>query len=191
MLRLLRLSFFKNRHLNEIMKNKMLPVVFAFFVLFAANQASAYYSSSTGRWLSRDPMGEQGFELLRSSGVVPRVGQVVSPASLPQGRLFVRDSAAASKEPNRYGFVRNDPLQYFDRLGLVREPQADVTWSPQDCPNGQKTVFIQVLYGGWGPYSGPRVDDGSAGFSGGGSKGCPEYNPPNMSRSIYCLPCLP
>ncbi len=45
--------------------------MFAFAALFSANQASAYYSPSTGHWLSRDPMGEPGFEALRASSRVP------------------------------------------------------------------------------------------------------------------------
>jgi hypothetical protein len=155
------------------MKNKILPVLFALVVIFTTNQASAYYSPTTGRWLSRDPMGEPGFELLRASSRVPRVGQVVSVASLPPSRLFVRDSAAAEKEPNRYAFVKNDPESKIDLFGLSSEP--DVSWAPASCPNGQKTIFIQTLYGGWGSYGGPRVDDGGAGFLGGGSKGCPDY----------------
>ena len=101
------------------MKNKFLPVLFAFVVLFATNQASAYYSPSTGRWLSRDPSGELGFETLRASGVVPRIGQVVSTASLPQSRLFVRDSIAAKNEPNRYAFVQNAPIGKIDIFGLL------------------------------------------------------------------------
>ncbi len=88
------------------------------FVLLAAQIASAYYCPSTGRWLSRDPMGEPGFEALRTANIVPRVGQVVSPASLPPGRFFERDTIAAKKEPNRYAFAANDPITSIDALGL-------------------------------------------------------------------------
>jgi hypothetical protein len=116
---LLRLSFLKNRNFSEIMKNKMLPALFSFVVLFVANQASAYYSPSTGRWLSRDPVGEPGFETLHAVSAVPRVGQVASATALPPGRLFVRDSEAAKNEPNRYGFVNNHPVNDIDVLGLL------------------------------------------------------------------------
>jgi hypothetical protein len=116
---LLRLSFLKNSKLDKIMKNTILPALFSLVVLFAANQASAYYSPSTGRWLSRDPMGEPGFETLRSASVVPRVGQVAGAASLPPSRLFVRDSSAAQNEPNRYGFVSNHPVNDIDVMGLL------------------------------------------------------------------------
>jgi hypothetical protein len=99
------------------MKNKILPVLFS-FVVFATNQASAYYSPSTGRWLSRDPMGEPGFELLRASSAVPKPGQLVNTASLPPSRIFIRDMAIQGKESNRYMFVANNPENSFDLLGL-------------------------------------------------------------------------
>jgi hypothetical protein len=99
------------------MKNKIIPVLFA-LVVFATNQASAYYSPSTGRWLSRDPIGEPGFEVLRASSTVPRPGQLVSTASLPPSRIFIRDMAILGKESNRYMFVANNPENYFDLLGL-------------------------------------------------------------------------
>jgi hypothetical protein len=99
------------------MKNKILQILFALIVVFATNQASAYYSPSTGRWLSRDPMGEPGFELLRASSAVPKVGQVASAASLPPSRLFKRDPIVAQKELNPYGFLQNDSMGKIDYLG--------------------------------------------------------------------------
>jgi len=100
------------------MKNKILLASFVFVALFTANNASAYYSPSTGRWLSRDPNGEPGFELLRAASTVPKVGQVASTASLPPSRIFIRDSVAAKKEPNRYVMVGNNVPNQFDVLGL-------------------------------------------------------------------------
>ena len=100
------------------MKPKIFPIVFAVVAFLTANDASAYYSPSTGRWLSRDPNGEPGFETLRTASVVPRVGQVASTSSLPPSRLFARDAKAANNEPNRYCFAGNDTLNKFDILGL-------------------------------------------------------------------------
>src|ERR1035437_9273324 len=37
-------------------------IIVTLFVLLTAQIASAYYCPSTGRWLSRDPVGEPGFE---------------------------------------------------------------------------------------------------------------------------------
>ena len=99
-------------------KNIFLSVLFVFAALFFTNQASAYYSPSTGRWLSRDPMGEPGFEALRATSVVPRVGQVASTASLPPSRLFVRDAVIYRKQSICYVFVANNAENYFDPFGL-------------------------------------------------------------------------
>ena len=84
-------------------------------MLVVANHAAAYYSPSTGRWLSRDPVGEPGFELLRTTCFVPKAGQVFGSASLPPSRLLVRDEI---REPNTYVFVANNPITAFDLFGL-------------------------------------------------------------------------
>jgi len=54
-----------------------------------------YYSPTQGRWLSRDPLGGPGFELLRGKQVTPLAG-----------------------EPNPYIFVNNNPLINIDPDGL-------------------------------------------------------------------------
>ena len=144
------------------MKNKILPVLIALVVVFATKQAGAYYSPSTGRWLSRDPMGEPGFELLRASSAVPKVGQIARTASLPQSRTFVRD-AVLKNEVNAYVLVKNDPESKVDFLGLA---QTYFYWTPTPCGNGATTAFIQVGLGGgtlW-PTGHPFVDDGTHGL---------------------------
>jgi RHS repeat-associated protein len=63
-----------------------------------AREAQAFYNPSSGRWLSRDPIGEEGFEALgfESSSLVEK--------------LF--------KHPNPYLFCANNPVLYADSLGL-------------------------------------------------------------------------
>ena len=87
-------------------------------VLLTAQIASAYYCPSTGRWLSRDPIGEPGFVNLRAAGVVPKIGQVVNSVSLPRGRWIKRDVATVKTAPNSYAFVFNNPIEQYDLLGL-------------------------------------------------------------------------
>ena len=93
-------------------------IIVVLFVLLTAQVASAYYCPSTGRWLSRDPIGEPGFENLRAASVLPGVGQVVSPISLPPGRWIDRDSISTANDPDRYAFVKNAPINLVDPLGL-------------------------------------------------------------------------
>ncbi len=77
------------------------------FVLLTAQIASAYYCPSTGRWLSRDPISEPGFQVQRiaaqASAIVP-------------GRWINRDSI--SDKSGLYGFVKNNSLIHYDILGL-------------------------------------------------------------------------
>ncbi len=107
------------------MKNKILTILFAFATLLAANNASAYYSPSTGRWLSRDPMGEPGFQALQANTPFQPVAQIGSTASLMPSRLFVRDSedenydaSAQDNQVNLYNFVNNQPVTGYDLMGL-------------------------------------------------------------------------
>ena len=85
-------------------------IITVLFVLLTAQMASAYYCPSTGRWLSRDPMGEPGFENLLSGGTTP--------TPMSQARWIKRDSAAAKQDPNRYAFIGNNPISQIDAKGL-------------------------------------------------------------------------
>lgn len=137
-----------NQPTLKIMKTKILPVLFGLAVVFAANQASAYYNPSTGRWLSRDPNGEPGFELLRSASAVPGVGQVATSAALPPSRIFARDVIETKKEPNRYDFVANNPVKAVDYIGLATlSLQEVVNLSGDNQPAGIRddiTVCVMV-----------------------------------------------
>jgi hypothetical protein len=127
---------------------------------FAALNVQAYFDPSTGRWAGRDPLGEPGFENLRAASMVPRVGQVISPASLPPGRWGNRDSAAAKATPNRYAMVGNNPIDQIDILGLLNTggiaivangPNGSDGWNvrfewtpPKDiCCRCTKAVWVQ------------------------------------------------
>ena len=92
--------------------------MFILLALLATNNASAYYCPATGQWLSRDPNGESGFETLRATSIIPKVGRIAGNASLPPSRLAKRDPITTKVEPNRYEFVHNDALNKSDLLGL-------------------------------------------------------------------------
>jgi hypothetical protein len=95
------------------------------FVLLTVQIASAYYCPSTGRWLSRDPIGEPGFQALQAASALPRVGSVIS---LPSTRWIKRDSNSEKKEPNRYAFVANNSVNLFDSTGLSIADVANMYW---------------------------------------------------------------
>lgn len=103
--------------------------------VFAASQAKAYYNPATGRWLSRDPLSETGFEMVCAAGTGSQVGQVVS-TSKPPGRWLNRDpieddgfynldSTVGSDRDdedntvNLYSFVHNNPVNQIDLFGLI------------------------------------------------------------------------
>lgn len=97
-------------------------IVVVLFVLLTAQIASAYYCPSTGRWLSRDPVGEPGFQALQRATY-----SAAAPASATTSSRWInRDSVAPrvirSTEiisgVNLYVFVRNAPIDRIDPLGL-------------------------------------------------------------------------
>ena len=73
------------------MKRMFIVVLFVSFV----STAFAFYNPGLGRWTSRDPVGEPGFEAIRNKPPSVRAGG-----------------------PNLYLFVHNEPINRFDLLGL-------------------------------------------------------------------------
>jgi hypothetical protein len=67
--------------------------------LLVVFEAHAFYSPSTGRWLNRDPILENGFQ--RTSLASPQ------------------DSPKLHDDQNDYCFVDNDSSDQPDRLGLT------------------------------------------------------------------------
>jgi hypothetical protein len=84
-------------------------ILVVLFALSFAQMASAYYCPSTGRWLSRDPVGEPGFQAITQPGI--------SASSAP-GRWIQRDTIGERGGLNLYGFVGNKPTSKYDFLGL-------------------------------------------------------------------------
>jgi hypothetical protein len=131
------------------------PIIVVLFVLLTAQIASAYYCPSTGRWLSRDPIGEPGFEALRAASVVP---PVASPVQLQPARWIKRDSIQKldpriilADEPDRYLFVMNDSINNKDAFGL-RIFGGDMQWQTATCtatclPCGNTHTFTAKWYG--------------------------------------------
>lgn len=92
---------------------KTIGAVAVLFSLLAVQSVFGYYNPATGSWLSRDPVGEPGFQLGQRTMGTPRVGPV---AALHQPNRWInRDSAP---DGNLYQFIYNSPVMFFDPFGL-------------------------------------------------------------------------
>ncbi len=126
---------------------KMTSAVVLFATMFAAQTVFAFYNPSTGRFLSRDPIGEPGFQLLQkvAQGTSP---VALVPAAQQSSRWINRDSisggeieeqdfdfddtadgntvgTATDQTPELlYAFVQNNPVNLIDELGLTVYIQA-------------------------------------------------------------------
>src|ERR1035437_164809 len=126
-------------------RNRILLVVLSLIAVFTANHASAFYNPQTGRWLSRDPVGEPGFQLLQAANALPRVGRA---APLPSGRFINRDPFGEKGGRNLYGFVANNLLNRVDFLGLTAESpgpaghcQDPCKWAREHAAEDEPTVY--------------------------------------------------
>jgi len=108
-------------------QRNMLVIGMGFLAIhLLAGAASAYYSPTTGRFLNRDPLGEQGAILLRTQSpttrFIPR--DPTEPPSVYSQRYSSRstssraDSVVSTDELNLYQFVSNVPTIMIDPLGL-------------------------------------------------------------------------
>jgi RHS repeat-associated protein len=73
-----------------------------------------YYNPSTGRWPSRDPKGELGFELMAHKRTLNKISRMHGLASNP------------------YAFVRNSPVSLTDRLGLDCKADCHQTFQKEE-----------------------------------------------------------
>lgn len=91
---------------------------FLLIVLILSNGAVAlaYYHPDEGRWIARDPIGELGFELTS---------------------YF---STGEEGDNNLYRFVNNNPVVYWDILGLYI-PGSSAIW---DCDTSATTLCVCI-----------------------------------------------
>lgn len=115
----------------KIAKQETVKAVALFVTMLAAQTVLAYYNPSTGRFLSRDPIGEPGFQLLQRPQGPSQIGPV--PVAQLSSRWINRDpggedteseeSAGALLRPGQqspYLFLSNDPNNGIDALGLIK-----------------------------------------------------------------------
>ena len=113
------------------------------FSLLTAQAALAWYDPSAQRWLSRDPVGEPGFEALRTATATPKIATpfIASPSrwinrdpimSL-QGNDPIKRGLTIEEEP--YVFVQNNPSSEVDPFGLdVNHPPPCAPYPACDYP---------------------------------------------------------
>jgi len=85
-----------------------------------------YYNASTGRWISRDPILEKAFLVLRSRGQENQT--LIQPVS-----------------GEEYAFVRNNPVCALDVLGLS-ERDIQVLYRPDEVLYMQKLEELNLRY---------------------------------------------
>lgn len=85
-----------------------------FIALWATQTASAWYDPSTGRWLTRDPIGEPGFQTSQAAHVAAGV-------SASPGRWISRDPIGELGGLNLYAYVGNNPLNNVNPSGLATD----------------------------------------------------------------------
>jgi hypothetical protein len=108
--------------------------------LLLPQTAQCFYNSSTGRWLSRDPIKEQGFRIIGSRAII---------GAEPSG-----------EGPSLYLFVENTPINQLDFLGLscrnpckwaVRHSEGEVAATV--CCGGKKYKCLIYTGGKYGASS--------------------------------------
>ena len=119
---------------------KTIGAIALFVTALTAQSVFAYYNPSTGRFLSRDPIGEPGFQVLQMAQGASQVGPV--PMAQQSSRWINRDSvqeisakllkqsgegspvmfmdwqSVLRDTANAYRFVGNTPVNRWDVLGL-------------------------------------------------------------------------
>ena len=89
---------------------QILTLCMSLLGVLLGQQAQAFYNPSTGRWLSRDPIDEAGFELAftKQSALPDDAEEEITLEAIPGQPI----------QGNLYCFVSNEPVSGVDSLGL-------------------------------------------------------------------------
>lgn len=106
----------------KTMKFKIASGSALFVVLWTAQTALAWYDPSAGRWLSRDPIGEPGFQAIQRAATMVAAPTPLAPTTrwITRGPVVpgVNRSTEVIVGANLYSFVRNMPIDRIDPFGL-------------------------------------------------------------------------
>jgi RHS repeat-associated protein len=79
-----------------------------------------YYSPEMGRWISRDPIGEEGFELMSEFlQDTEYKGDLIDAAHVVENSDFSPHDKLQHDQMNIYRFAENNPVQVYDIVGLI------------------------------------------------------------------------
>lgn len=98
---------------------KRIILLAVFLLIFLLRSVSAYYSPEQGRWLTRDPIEEEGCKVLARESVNELLNE-----------LF-------NEPDNLYVFVVNDPINSVDHIGLFKK---DANGNFIEIPGGYDTL---------------------------------------------------
>ncbi len=104
-----------------------LPLI-ATAVLLSMTSAKAFYDPSIGRWVNRDPLGDEGFKVTKD--------------------VFLTQNRRIKTELTLYPFVSNDPINRFDPLGLS-EGILGIPGTGGGCHNKSGGPEWAVVAGKW------------------------------------------
>ncbi|MDR3412986.1 MAG: RHS repeat-associated core domain-containing protein, partial [Formivibrio sp.] len=115
-----------------------------------------YYKASTGTWLSRDPLGEPGFELVANRPKVQKKPVKVDMATAFLNLLGIKDRFSSTRSSpeadqntaNSYLFVGNDPIITADAFGLF--PNVCLFPLPTLCTSSLCDSYGNEEYPGFG-----------------------------------------
>lgn len=123
-------------------KQKLANIIMLFAALLMAQTALAFYNPSTGTWLSRDPIGEPGFQALQMASAKSQAGSRV----LESTHWISRDPIGEKEGINLYVFVMNNGINKSDFLGLRQWPYgAGRLCVHADCKT-RWLVFLNLQY---------------------------------------------
>ncbi len=104
-----------------------------------------FYNPGLGRWVNRDPIDELGFNVLLES-VVEDLNDLMA------SHFEARSGTSGQRDP-LYVFVLNNPVSFFDVLGLTTEENPCEKCGP-DITEPLKQVISKVRsdFAGWSRY---------------------------------------
>jgi len=148
------------------MKTTKLIIMFL-GLLLTAQAAFAWYDPSTQRWLTRDPIGEPGFQLRQAATAIPQLRQSQKNKILSSpSRWITRDpiSKPSVDKANLYVCVVNNPISHFDPVGLNDWGSPKPTHPKPSCntTNEPDCKFLE------GTPTGPQLNDAHCYYDCGG-----------------------